>query len=164
MRWIGPPRLPTMLLFTVLILVAPACATGEEPATLETRARAIDKQIMCPVCPGQSIAQTQNEYAEQMRTVVREKLAQGWTEEEIKQYFVERFGEQILMTPPKRGVHLVAWIGPFVVLVLAGGVLVYILNRMVGYSAIRQKDDLRPVGDVPEEYLRRLEEELERFD
>lgn len=164
MRWIGQLRLPIVLLFTVLILVVPACATEEEPATLEARAQAIDRQIMCPVCPGESIAQSQVEYAEQMRAVVRAKLAQGWTEEEIKQYFVERFGEQILMAPPKQGVHLVAWIGPFVVLVLAGGVLVYLLNRMVRYSAVWQQDDHRPVGDVPEEYLRRLEEELERFD
>ena len=79
---------------------------------IERRAAALDETIMCPVCPGESIAQSQNELAAQMRDIVREKLTEGWTDESIRQFFVDRYGPSVLLEPPTEGFGLAAWIVP----------------------------------------------------
>jgi len=84
---------------------------------------------MCPVCEGQTVAESSSELAEQMRALIRERLQQGQGPEEILAYFVSRYGESILAAPPKRGLTLIAWAGPFVVLALATAVAVNTLRR-----------------------------------
>jgi cytochrome c-type biogenesis protein CcmH len=147
----------------ILAWLTQACASQETTTPLEQQAQALDREIICPICPGESIAQSQVEYARQMRVFVREKLAEGWTEEQIKQYYVERFGPRILMTPPRQGFYLVGWVGPFVALFLGGGVVAYALKRWVGQRGEREDEVLPPVEELPDEYLQRLEEDLARF-
>ena len=98
---------------------------GEE---LEKEAQAIDKMIMCPVCPAETIDQAQVEISFQMRAVIREMLAEGRTREEILDYFVDRYGADILAAPPKSGANLLAWILP-IVGVVAGLVGVFLVIR-----------------------------------
>ena len=95
--------------------------SGED---LETEAQAIDKMLICPVCPGSTIDQAHVPLAKQMRRLVRERLAEGQTRSEILDYFSspERYGLGVLASPPKDGFNLLVWIIPFVV--LAGGILV----------------------------------------
>ena len=81
---------------------------------LEREAQAIDKMLMCPVCPAETIDQAQVEISFQMRAVVRELLAEGKTRQEVLDYFVDRYGADILAAPPKSGTNLVAWILPIV--------------------------------------------------
>ena len=78
----------------------------------ESEAQNIDRRLMCPVCPAQTIAQSQVEIAVQMRTIVREMLAEGEDREGIMDFFVERYGKDILAAPPKSGANLVAWLLP----------------------------------------------------
>ena len=78
---------------------------------LERRAQGLNKTIMCPVCPGESIDQSQNALAAQMRAIVDEKLAAGWTDAQVREFFVERYGPSVLLEPPTRGIALAAWIG-----------------------------------------------------
>lgn len=78
---------------------------------LEQRAQGLNKTIMCPVCPGESIDQSQNALAAQMRAIVDEKLAAGWTDAQVRDFFVERYGPSVLLEPPTRGIALAAWIG-----------------------------------------------------
>ncbi|HZA24703.1 MAG TPA: cytochrome c-type biogenesis protein CcmH, partial [Dehalococcoidia bacterium] len=91
------PKLVIFLAVVLLAMLAQACASEGPAAPVEQRAQALDKEIMCPICPGESIDQSQTEYAKQIRAFVREKLAEGWSEEQIKQYYVDRFGPRILM-------------------------------------------------------------------
>ena len=67
---------------------------------------------MCPVCAGQTIAESSSTLAVQMRQVIRERLQQGQTREEIIAYFVAQFGEHVLATPPGRGGGLLVWLTP----------------------------------------------------
>lgn len=93
-----------------LALAACAGARADVPA-LERRAQGLNKTIMCPVCPGESIDQSQNALAAQMRGIVDEKLAAGWTDDDVRDFFVERYGPSVLMEPPTQGIALAAWIG-----------------------------------------------------
>ena len=103
------------LLVAFVLIVAAACGSSEQ--TLEQRASGMDKKFMCPVCPSETIDQAQVQIAKDMRQIIRIKLAAGEDESDISQFFVERYGQDILGAPPKSGVALVAWLLP------AGGVL-----------------------------------------
>ena len=108
-------------------VVSSAYAQGVDEE-LEKEAQAIDKMIMCPVCPAETIDQAQVEISFQMRAVIREMLAEGRTQDEILDYFVDRYGADILAAPPKSGANLLAWILP-IVGVAAGLVGVFFVIR-----------------------------------
>jgi cytochrome c-type biogenesis protein CcmH len=97
-----------------------------EPATdsvLEARTREIAAVLRCPVCQGESIQDSPAQLALQMREVVREQLRDGRTPDEIKAYFVARYGEWILLEPQMKGFNVLLYAFPVVLLV--GGLAVF---------------------------------------
>lgn len=122
----------------------------------ERRASELNKAIMCPVCPGESIDQSQNPLSVQMRAIVDEKLEQGWSEREIKDFFVERYGPSVLMEPPSEGFGIAAWIVPPIAFALALGSLFFTLRWMRRISERAEENE----SDDSErmKYVRRLEE------
>ena len=76
----------------------------------EHRYNQLNKLIVCPICPGESIDQSQATISSQMRTIVNEKISLGWTDDQIKDFFVERYGPSVIMEPPAYGFGLIAWI------------------------------------------------------
>jgi len=99
----------------------PTAASGYD----EAEAQAIDRMLMCPVCPAQTIDQTEVTLAQQMRAQVRELLAGGASRAETLAWFRERYGPGIVAEPPRSGFNLIAWLAPGAVVIigLAGGVL-----------------------------------------
>ena len=87
---------------------------------------------MCPVCPGESIDQSQNQLAIDMRGVVAEKLSEGWTDRQVREFFVERYGPSVLLEPPREGFSLIAWVLPPVGVVGAGTGLFFVVRAMRG--------------------------------
>jgi cytochrome c-type biogenesis protein CcmH len=117
---------------------------------------------MCPLCAGQTIAQSNNETSSQMRNLVLKKLSNGETKEEILQYFESRYGERILAKPNKKGFNLILWVLPFVCVALASIVIYFLIRRWsarVPVTAAANFDD-----DQLSEYQERLENELKQFD
>ncbi len=105
-----------------LSLAAPL--TAQETAAdsaLQARTRAVSAVLRCPVCQGESIQDSPSELSTQMRDLVRDQLRAGRSEEEVKQYFVDRYGEWILLEPRPQGANLMLYLAP--VLVVAGGLL-----------------------------------------
>jgi hypothetical protein len=86
--------------------------------------------IMCPVCPAETIDQAQVQISMQMRQVVREMLAAGSDRDEILDFFVERYGKDILAAPPKSGANLVAWLAPVAGFAAALVAVYFILRSM----------------------------------
>ena len=89
-----------------------AYAQTPVPAYDEAEAQAIDRMLICPVCPAESIDQAQVPLAQQMRQQVREMLAAGAGRQEILDWFADRYGMGVLAAPPKTGVNLLAWTLP----------------------------------------------------
>ena len=148
---------------SLAVLVLAAACGGDSQSSLEERAQAIDRSLMCPVCPGETIDQAQVELAKQMRAVVREKLAQGWSRDEILQYFVDQYrdtlGEGILAEPPKEGFTLLAWIVP--PLGVAGGAILLLLVVMAMRKGSRRAGREEPENDGGlEPYLSTVDREL----
>ena len=149
------PLVLILLMGTVAVAYAqtPTADSESEAQYDEAEAYNIDSMIMCPVCPAETIDQAQVPLARQMKQIVREKLAEGESREAILEYFVERYGQNILAAPPKRGFNLVAWLLPVVVLIGSLVLAIFALRSM------KQKDVLRDMSDDSE-----LEPYLEMVD
>jgi cytochrome c-type biogenesis protein CcmH len=112
------------------LVFASACSAGSEAPDVEQRAQDLNKTIMCPVCPGESIDQSQNPVAVQMRGIVMDRLRDGWTEQQIKDYFVESYENRVLMEPPRSGPNLLAWLVPPAAVAGAVAALALVLRFM----------------------------------
>ena len=150
---------------TFLILLFPGLAVmaqNPEEEALQKTARGLYDRIMCPICPGQTIAQSNSESSRQMRDLVLKKLRQGETEEEILQYFVSRYGERIMAKPNKKGLNLMLWSLPFLFVVLLIILIYYLIHHW------SKRDPVETVTDIEEtklsEYKERMEKELNEFD
>lgn len=89
--------------------LAPAGGTLAAP-TLEDQVHSIANGLMCPVCAGQTVADSDSELARQMRETIRQRLQKGERPEEIEAYFIAQFGEGVLAAPPPRGPGLLLWL------------------------------------------------------
>ena len=85
--------------------------------------------LMSPACPGRTLLNCTSGQAEQWRELVRQKLAQGESKEQILRYFVEIGGEGILAAPPKQGFALTAWLLPLFVMLNGAGLIVVLTRR-----------------------------------
>lgn len=96
----------------------------------EKRARQLFEQLRCVVCQNQSIGESNAKVAGDMREVIRKKIEAGATNEEIKAYLTDRYGDFVLLKPPMKPTTYALWFGPAVVVALgAVGIGVYFRNR-----------------------------------
>jgi cytochrome c-type biogenesis protein CcmH len=121
----------------------------------------IAKQLYCPVCENIPLDVCPTQACAQWRALIGEKISQGWTEDEIKTYFVNQYGDRVLASPPARGLNWLVYVIPPLVFI-AGG---YVLYRAM--RSWRKSSPSSPVQDLPEsetqdEYVARIEEELRR--
>ena len=123
--WLG-----IMVVMAAALFAAGCSDARADVPPVEQRAQALNRSIMCPVCPGESIDQSQVALAVQMRGIVDEKLAEGWTDEQVREFFVERYGPSVLLQPPTEGVSLAVWILPPVGVAAALAVFVLVVRNM----------------------------------
>ncbi len=151
-----------LLMVTAGLFLLPGTSVAQEPTPSDDEVNAIAKKLYCPVCENVPLDECGTKACEQWRGVIRDKLSEGWTEEEIKAYFVEQYGDRVLAEPPKRGFNWLVYAVP-PILFLAGA---YMLYR--GIKNWRTKDDELPVGDgdlvasedPDDEYISKVEQEL----
>jgi len=136
-------------------LASSTAASTVDETKLDIQTREVAKTLRCTVCQTENIWESGSPFARQLRENVRERLEQGQSPEEIRAYFLSRYGDYILMQPPTRGVNWLVWLGPFALL-LVGGVLLYrTLNRWVTRTPVSPV-----VEPLDEPSRRRLEREL----
>ena len=104
--------------------------------TLEDQVADISGELMCPVCEGQSVAESNAQLARDMRAVIKTKLLEGNSKEEIIDYFISSYGETILASPPPRGFSVILWLLP-VLSVLIGAAI--ILRTIRAYRVEEKK-------------------------
>jgi len=146
----------------VLVGLLLAAGTAQAGPTLDDQIQAIANELMCPVCAGQTVAESGAQLAVQMRAIIRERLQQGQNREQIIAYFVAQFGEGVLAAPPRRGLGLLLWLS----LPIAVGIGIFVLLKVVrrsatGGSAAPARSAPRP--PTPEE-AERIERELREFE
>jgi cytochrome c-type biogenesis protein CcmH len=109
-------------IWSYVLMVAPV------PESLDQRVHDVASQLKCPVCQGESVADSPSTISQQMRAVIRQQLQQGQSEQQIIQYFVSRYGSNILWSPPKQGFTMLAWIIPIAILLCGALLLVLVLR------------------------------------
>jgi cytochrome c-type biogenesis protein CcmH len=102
--------------------------TFSDPA-MEARARHLQRQLRCLLCPGESIDESGSSFAMDVRRLVREQVAEGKSDQQIQDFFVARYGDVILMKPPLQPDTWLLWLAPFAVLGIAGGVAAVTIKK-----------------------------------
>ena len=97
---------------------------------LESRARAIDKDLRCLVCQNESIDESNADLAHDLRVLVRQRVLAGDTDAQVKQYIVARYGNYVLLKPPFDAETYLLWFGPLVLLVGGVGVATIFYRRI----------------------------------
>ena len=106
-----------LTLYLCFALVGIGISAAQE-VQLEQQTFQIARQLRCPVCTSESVADSNSEASIQMRNIIQEQLSEGKSEADVLEYLQARYGDWILLEPPKRGLHLVVWLLP-----IFGGVL-----------------------------------------
>jgi cytochrome c-type biogenesis protein CcmH len=141
-----------------LVLAAPAAASEQHPTLAE-----LEGQLMCPICEGETLAQSDSPPAQRIKAEIQHRIAAGETRSQIKRALVSEWGERILAAPPRHGFDLLAWLLPIVGALGAAAILGVLAWR---WSRGREPANqwtltARPLGPEDE---RRVDEELKRFD
>ena len=154
----------TIWVISFLLLFAHAGTLPAEirdETALDARTRDVAKTLRCTVCQNESIWDSKADLARQMREVVRERLAQGQSPEEIQAYFQSRYGDYILLEPTKSGMNWLLLTGPFVLLGVAEKLLSLGLHPWVARTPVPRMEELQPLDEA---HRKRIEEELKSFD
>ncbi len=155
--------LSTLFMYVLATIAAIGCNNARAAVPeLEQREQALNRSIMCPVCPGESIDQSQVALAVQMRGIVREKLSAGWTDDEVREFFVERYGPSVLLAPPTDGVSLAVWLVPPIGVVAAVGVFVLALRHMRRRPTVAYDGEDDDDGRIKDEDLQRYYQRIEK--
>ncbi len=108
------------LTFLFLLAAMPVFATQVTEDPLERRVLDIAKDLRCTVCQNQPVSESNADLARDMRAIIREQVQAGKSRDEIVKYFVDRYGDYVLMNPPKSGPGTIVWLGPLALIVVVG--------------------------------------------
>ena len=145
------------------LATATVIAQGSTPTDDEVNA--IAKDLFCPVCENTPLDVCPTDACKEWREEIRSMLADGKTEAEIKQHFVDYYGARVLSEPPRTGFNWLAYVIPPIVIVVGAFVLFRALRAWSQGSeskaeADMDEDDALPSSD--DEYIARMEEELKK--
>lgn len=153
------------LALALAVLLLQAWPDPVRADAIDEQTVAIAKQLKCPVCQNVPVAYSQSQLADEMRQVIRDKLAQGESEEAIIQYFVDRYGEDVLLEPRREGFSLLLWLSALGALLFGAAVVGIVLwnwshSRPSATAAAAPADSPRPPSGKLEELF---EEEYARY-
>lgn len=123
---------------------------------------AVASQLYCPVCENVPLDVCGTQACAQWRELIREKLVEGWSEDQIRVYFSDQYGDRVLSEPPARGLNWLVYVIPPLVF-FAGAFFLY--RGFIAWKKLGEDDDITESVSEPEiedEYMARLEEELKK--
>lgn len=126
----GIRNLVRLGLIVIGVAASTIAAPGQQPSppalsdsALEARTSVLASELRCPVCQGNSLQDSPSEMAQEMRSLIRDQLRAGKTPDEIRAYFVGRYGEWVLLQPKAEGFNLIVYLVPVAVLLVGGAVI-----------------------------------------
>lgn len=135
---------------------------GSTHKTLDQKVYEVGSQLKCPVCQSESVADSPALIAQQMRGVIRQQLQSGRSEQQVMQFFINTYGEQIVWSPPWQGFTLLAWLVP-IGLVLIGAVLLFFtLREWRTIAPATMDEDEKALAAIDEPELERYRVQLEQ--
>lgn len=134
---------------------AAALAQGDGPTDDEVNR--IAKDLYCPVCENVPLDVCPTQACIQWRDLIREKLAAGWSEQQIEDYFADQYGDRVLATPPARGLNWLVYLLPPAALLAGAGVLIGVHRS---WRRPATHEPLIADGPSQDPYVQQLEAEL----
>jgi cytochrome c-type biogenesis protein CcmH len=147
--------------YLFLAIVLWACPSATLAGSLEEQTLRLAAELRCPVCQNLSVADSPSEMATQMREVIHEKLKNGESPEQIRSYFVSRYGEWILLSPARQGFNWLAWLLPFVAILGGLGIIILTIRRSIRRGHTSNTEQLRSTDP---RYASRLDAELKEWE
>ena len=157
-------KITSILMLTLIlasVITGMAFAQGEDlGGPTDDEVNAIAKQLFCPVCENTPLDVCPTQACAQWRALIREKLTEGWSEDEIKGYFVDQYGARALSEPPLQGFNWLVYIVPPILFVIGA----YILYKGVRswYQVDEDVGQIITSEPIDDEYLARFEDQLDR--
>ena len=149
----------TAVVLAAGIGVAAAAQSPAPTPVSEQTVHEVAAELRCVVCQSLSVADSPSETANQMRGIIRERLAAGDSPAQVRAYFVEKYGDWILLSPPKSGFTLLVWVVPFVGLGIG---LVLVLLAVRRWSRAPQATPSSPLDPAVRERIRREMSDMDR--
>lgn len=128
----------------------------------DNEVNAIAKDMFCPVCENIPLDVCPTTACQEWRELIRLRLAEGWSEQQIKDYFVAQYGDRVLAEPPRRGLHWLVYVLP-PIFFLFGAVILWNVFRTMRKPLTAAPTASEPVNNLSEDndpYLAKIEEEL----
>ena len=153
-----------VLLIALFSTIGVGIVSAQQPTPSDDDVNRIARQMYCPVCENTPLDVCATQACAQWRALIRDKLAAGWSDDQIKQYFVEQYGARVLAEPPRQGLSWLIYIVPPLLFVAA----LYVLYRAFVSMRKPLPDKSEPAVETPgpgpddDDYLRRVEEELNK--
>jgi cytochrome c-type biogenesis protein CcmH len=119
----------------------PAAEIFQDPATLQ-RIKRLESELRCLVCQAQSVAESDSDFSADIRREINRMILEGRSDDEIKAFLVERYGDFILYRPPLQTTTMLLWGGPAILLVIGMLTLVVVLRRRRSEETIE-----RPISE-----------------
>ena len=157
-------KLLYILIFTFLLgalFTGVVFAQNNTPPT-DDEVNAVAHQLYCPVCQNTPLDVCPTQACAQWRELIRAKLADGWTADQIKQYFATQYGARVLAEPPRQGLNWLVYVIPPVLMLIGVYILYRALQSMRKQPALADLNASEPAAPDSDEYLRRVEEELKK--
>jgi cytochrome c-type biogenesis protein CcmH len=140
-------------------------AIAQNPTPTDDQVNQIAHQLYCPVCENTPLDVCPTEACRQWRDLIRQQLSQGWTEDQIKQYFVEQYGARVLAEPPAAGLNWLIYVLPPIIILAGAFILVRAMQswtKLAHLPAAETELDHPKPDASSDEYVARLEEELKK--
>ncbi len=153
---------PVLILALALALLAAGTVLAQQPIPSDDEVNAIAKQLYCPVCENIPLDVCPTQACQQWRQVIRDKLSEGWSEDQIKTYFVDQYGDRVLAEPPPRGLNLLVYIVPPAVFLAGAVVLIQAMKTWRSQPEAAGSPQKPANSSDDDEYIKRMEEELAR--
>ena len=118
-----------------------AAPLADDPV-IEQRLISISEEMRCLVCQNESLAGSRSDLANDLRREIRTLIKEGKSDDQIRNFMVERYGDFVLYRPPVKPITWLLWIGPFIILLIGiAGLLTYLRRRNNAVSTITLSDD-----------------------
>ncbi|HEY3111933.1 MAG TPA: cytochrome c-type biogenesis protein [Chloroflexota bacterium] len=148
------------LLLLAWLLATPTAAADDDQ--LDQQTREIARLLRCPVCQSLSVADSPSELAVGMRALIRKQLAAGQSREQVIAYFVDRYGDEVLLDPPKTGFSQLIWWGAAGIPLAGAAIVVLFVRGRVRTARGPEPAEPSLPGSERRKYEQLLEQELER--
>lgn len=147
------------IITVALFWVVPVFAQAPKPSDDEVNA--VARELFCPVCENTPLDVCPTQACAQWRELIRTKLADGWSHDQIKQYFATQYGARVLSEPPRQGLNWLVYVIPPILMLVGVYILVRAYISMRNPVAVPVEESVAETSE-PDEYLRRVEEELKK--